>query len=348
MGHIYEITFAIAVDGGANSAGGGGMERRNRRFIVKYVNLPPQKNGRRGLGDERKAHSYVVESNFYRHLAPMLLSSSTNACGGLRMPVPYHVENGDGDDVRRVVICMSVLDGSPSNNCGLGGDADDVRSVLSWLATFHARTWHTRINHDELIEGRIIQPIGSYWHLVTRPDEHARMSNGGWEGRLKLAAWAIHERLGRDAMQCVIHGDAKDANMLFLNDGIDGGEKVVGMYDFQYCGRAPPSVDLAYFLCVAVGETSDDYREYTRYYHDRLIDELGKGGGVNIGPLPTLAELSESIELAFCDLQRFLCGWGHWGSDISSLVIRVLDRLDGGSKLKSEDAYRVAMMREYG
>jgi hypothetical protein len=107
-------------------------------------------------------------------------------------------------------------------------------------------------------------------------------------------------------------------------------------------------VDLAYFLCVAVGETSDDYREYTRYYHDRLIDELGKGGGVNIGPLPTLAELSESIELAFCDLQRFLCGWGHWGSDISSLVLRVLDRLDGGSKLKSEDAYRVAMMREYG
>ena len=37
-------------------------------------------------------------------------------------------------------------------------------------------------------------------------------------------------------MQCCIHGDAKDANMMF--DGKGG----VSMYDFQYCGRAPPSV----------------------------------------------------------------------------------------------------------
>lgn len=69
---------------------------------------------------------------------------------------------------------------------------------------------------------------------------------------------------------------------------------------------------------------------------------------MNDGPLPTLSELMESIDLAFCDLQRFLCGWGHWGCDISSFVLRVLDRLDGGRMLESEDAYRVAMMREYG
>jgi hypothetical protein len=72
------------------------------------------------------------------------------------------------------------------------------------------------------------------------------------------------------------------------------------------------------------------------------------GLDMNDGPLPTLSELIESIDLAFCDLQRFLCGWGHWGCDISSFVLRVLDRLDGGRMLESEDAYRVAMMREYG
>ena len=59
-------------------------------------------------------------------------------------------------------------------------------------------------------------------------------------------------------------------------------------------------------------------------------------------------ELEDSVALALCDFQRFLCGWGHWGSDISSVVIGVLNRLDGGNVLESEDAYRVAMMRVYG
>jgi hypothetical protein len=115
-------------------------------------------------------------------------------------------------------------------------------------------------------------------------------------------------------------------------------------------------VDLAYFFCVAVGETSDDYREYTRCYHALLVRELRKkdddtGGGSDdprANAPPTLDELGESIELALCDFQRFLCGWGQWGSDISSVVIRVLNRLDGGTILKSEDAYRIAMIREYG
>ncbi len=42
-----------------------------------------------------------------------------------------------------------------------------------------------------------------------------------------------------------------------------------------------------------------------------------------------------------------MSGWGQWGSDVSDLVIEVLDRLDGGSIL-SEDDYREAVMREYG
>jgi len=52
--------------------------------------------------------------------------------------------------------------------------------------------------------------------------------------------------------------------------------------------------------------------------------------------------------IAFCDFQRFMCGWGEWGCDISDHVIEVLDRLDGGSKLPSEDAYREAMLQQFG
>jgi hypothetical protein len=239
MGHIYEISI--------NDVPG---ERRRRRFIVKRVTPPPRK--RRDAGDRRKATSYVIESNFYEHLAPILINDR-----GLRMPVPYHVEeNGEDEDDDRVTICMSVLDGSPARY-SLRENDDRVQSVLSWLATFHASTWSSNVNLDDMIRRKLIQPIGSYWHLDTRTDEHASMSNRGWEGRLKLAARSIHERLRRDGMQCCVHGDAKDANMLFLDDDHDddsggglggggGGGGKVGMYDFQYCGRAPPSVGRYY------------------------------------------------------------------------------------------------------
>ena len=93
-------------------------------------------------------------------------------------------------------------------------------------------------------------------------------------------------------------------------------------------------------MCVAVGDTS---KEYIQYYHKQLLSKLKKDDYQ-----PTLQELEESVELVLCDWQRFMSGWGQWGSDISSTVKEVLDRLDGGSILKSEDAYREAMLREYG
>ena len=99
-------------------------------------------------------------------------------------------------------------------------------------------------------------------------------------------------------------------------------------------------VDLGYFLCVAVGDTN---KEYLQYYHKQLLSKLKKDDYQ-----PTLLELEESVELALCDWQRFMSGWGQWGSDISSTVKKVLNRLDGGSILKSEDAYREAILREYG
>ncbi len=40
----------------------------------------------------------------------------------------------------------------------------------------------------------------------------------GWEGRLRLAARAIDERLKADPHQTVCHGDPKEENMLFAND----------------------------------------------------------------------------------------------------------------------------------
>lgn len=323
MGYIYQIAINLNLPSSTKS---------KYQFIVKRVIPPPKRS--RSMGDERKAASYLIEANFYQHIAPTLIQQH-----GLSIPIPYHVERDEISD--QVTICMSRLTGSPSY---LSSD-DNVHAVLDWLAILHAATWGSKA--DEYASRGLVQPIGSYWHLDTRPSEHDSMPRKGWEGRLKLAARAIDERLKRDEMQCCVHGDAKDANMLFHDDddGCDGNSSGdVSIYDFQYCGKAPPSVDLAYFLCVAVGDTDN---QYIQYYHQQLITRLGKQKQQQTNR-PTLKELEESVALALCDFQRFMSGWGQWGSDISSTVIAVLDRLDGGTTLKSEDAYREAMMREFG
>jgi len=212
MGYIYQIKVQLP-------------DNDKVSFIVKRV-IPPRKSSR-SMGDERKAASYLIEAKFYKHIASTLIEQYD-----LSLPIPYHVECNDNTD--EVTICMSLLEGSP----GYCGDDDSIQAMLSWLSTLHAATWGSKA--DEYVNQKLVQPIGSYWHLDTRPNEHNAISNRGWEGRLKLAARAIDERLKRDNMQCCIHGDAKEANMLF--DGKGG----VSMYDLQYCGRAPPGVSYMY------------------------------------------------------------------------------------------------------
>mmetsp|Transcript_8931 Transcript_8931/g.18923 ORF Transcript_8931/g.18923 Transcript_8931/m.18923 type:complete len:357 (-) Transcript_8931:220-1290(-) len=288
-------------------------------IIVKRVSPV---TGRLSLGDRRKADSYQVEANFYDKLAPHLIDNR-----GLNIPRPLYVERGAGDEV---IICMKKLRGREAYI-----DQDETRAVLRWLATLHAATWGDLA--DEAVDEHGLQPVGTYWHLDTRPDEHMSMRRNGWQGRLRRAARAIDARLKRDKMQCCVHGDAKDANMLFHEEG---GETQVSMYDFQYCGKGPPTKDLAYFLCVAAHDNDQDYVDY---YHEALIERLAP----NIEK-PSLKDLNESLQLAYCDWGRFMCGWGFWGADLTSEIIAVLDKLDNGKDLGSEEAYDEAVRREYG
>ena len=80
-----------------------------------------------------------------------------------------------------------------------------------------------------------------------------------------------------------------------------------------------------------------------KFYHRELTSRLGSKH-----MHPSFEALEESVALAFADFQRFMSGWGQWGSDLSSVVIEVLDRLDGGDDSLTEDGYREAMLREYG
>mmetsp|Transcript_31862 Transcript_31862/g.77225 ORF Transcript_31862/g.77225 Transcript_31862/m.77225 type:complete len:386 (-) Transcript_31862:218-1375(-) len=315
MGYVYQIQLDI--------------DSSSLELIVKRVSPTGKKRQKISLGDQRKADSYECEANFYQNVAPMLLQK------GLEIPIPLHVERDNG-----VIICMTQLQGESAYL-----ESEETKAVLRWLATLHAATWGPMA--DKAVVEFGLQPEGTYWYLATRPDEHASIRSKGWEGRLKLGAKAIDERLKRDKMQCCVHGDAKDANMLFRrikkNKNNNQEELVVAMYDFQYCGKAPPTKDLAYFLCVGADDNDSSYLEY---YHEQLLERLDESSSSSYRP--TLEDLQDSLDLAYCDWARFMAGWGYWGTDISKEVIRVLDRLDGGKNLGSEDAYREAVLREYG
>lgn len=316
MGYVYEVSLS------SDDKDDESEEGKVVRVVVKSVRaLSSNKNASRG--DRRKADSYVVEANFYERAAPWLREEK-----GLDVPTPYHVERSEDGGV---VICMSRLEGSSSS--GADDPEEETRAVLDWLAALHAATWG-----DDVAERHGLQPVGTYWHLGTRPDEHASMPNRGWKGRLKRAARAIDGRLERDPMRCCVHGDAKEANMIFRRD--DEGRLRVSMCDFQYCGAGPPTKDLAYFLCVAAHDTDP---RHVQYYHRRLSELLPDDAR-----RPTLHELNESLQLAYCDWTRFMIGWGFWGADIKDEVTAVLDRLDGGTLLDSEDDYEEAVRREFG
>ena len=300
MGHIYQVTI-----------------HGNADFVIKHV-APPSRN-RQSFGDRRKADSYQVESNFYSKVAPILI----NEHGGVHLPKPFFVEHGP--EPGEITICMSLLKGHSINMMNL----DDVKSALAWMAKFHAVFWGQN-QIDQLVEDVGLQKTGSYWHLDTRPDEHSNMARSGWEGRLKKAARAIDNCLKRDPMQCLVHGDPKEANIMILDES-----KEVALYDLQYTGRGTPTRDIAYFLCSSCDE--DEEEQLVEYYYNQLVEQLSQKNPP-VTP-PTLSHFKDSLELAFCDYCRFMCGWGHWGYDIQGRVKAFLRRIDGGKDLGSEEAY---------
>ncbi|KAL7558543.1 hypothetical protein ACA910_008133 [Epithemia clementina (nom. ined.)] len=123
-------------------------------------------------------------------------------------------------------------------------------------------------------------------------------------------------------------------------NGSDG-KRTVAMYDLQYCGKGTPTRDIAYFLCSSCDE--DKEHELVEYYYNQLVDNLSRSKATN--DVPTLEHLKDSLELAFCDFCRFMCGWGHWGYDVQSRVQIFLLRLDGGKDLGSEEAYDKAIRK---
>ena len=311
MGSVFQL--AITTTGGGTPP---------LTIVAKRVELPRKCDS---IGDQRKKDSYDVEAAFYsKGHAERLIAA------GAIVPFPLHVEHRPGEGV---TICMTKVEGSSSHRGG-------SEAFIAWLATLHATYWGSRA--DEACGDGGLQAQGCYWHLDTRPEEHARMGSSGFMGRLRLAARAIDLRLKADPLQSVCHGDAKGANILYASGGAGGGA-VALVYDFQYCGKACVAKDLAYFFNVEARASEEE--PLLRAYHERLCALLAEQGDAP----PSLEAVRTAHELALCDWRRFSeVGLGGWGDDGANRRVKaLLDRLDGGAALPSEQAYIDAMQREF-
>ncbi len=251
--------------------------------VVKHVQLPARNHHPRGwntdIGHQRKLKSYEVEAKWY---------STYSKNSAARLPQCLAIERY-GEEVLMVLEDLDEA-GYPLRKGAVTWK--EIAACLQWLAKFHAS--YLGRNPEGLWD------IGTYWHLATRPQELAALS----DQKLKEAAPFIDQKLNACIFQTFVHGDAKLANFCFAKDG-----RVAGV-DFQYVGRGCGMKDVAYFVGSCLNE-QDCERLETQIldtYFAYLQNEL--------------SEKNEALEqewrslyrVAWADFHRFLKGWspGHW------------------------------------
>ncbi|MFG0266579.1 MAG: oxidoreductase family protein [Rhodopirellula sp. JB055] len=241
----------------------------------------------------RKLRSYQVESAFYAHHA----SRCDASCRVANCLAQTELPSGQ-------IIVLEDLNqaGYPIRHHSLNAEA--VNQGLQWLANFHARFLHTR---DTAAPFNDLWPIGTYWHLATRPDEFQTMP----EGPLKQAAAALDASLNECEIQTLVHGDAKVANMCFATHA----GQPPAMVDFQYVGRGCGMKDVAYFLSSCVSESNCERNEsaYLATYFESLRDAMSTHGIEPIEFAAVEKSWRKLYPIAWADFVRFLEGWcpGH-------------------------------------
>ena len=252
-------------------------------IVVKNVQRPKISNHPRGwnseIGHQRKLKSYEVETNFYKKFGKQSTA---------RLPHCFALEQKDDE----VLIVLEDLNAVGFSLRKQNVSWLEIEVCLEWLAKFHASFLGKK--PDDL------WPIGTYWHLDTRPKELEVLE----DLVLKEAASAIDTKLNSCSYKTLVHGDAKLANFCFSKDG-----QVAGV-DFQYVGGGCGMKDIAYFIGSCLNE-SDCERLETKIldtYFTYLHLALGKK--------------NEALEkewrllyyVAWADFHRFLKGWspGHW------------------------------------
>ena len=252
--------------------------------IVKHIVPPSNSNHPRGWNTDkshqRKLRSYIVETNWYKNWSIKI----NEKC---RIPECYGVAS-TGDNQ---IILLEDMDASGFDQRKLTISLTEIKSCLTCLAHFHA------IHMDKAPNG--LWPIGTYWHLETRPDEFKVMAKSS----LKQAANQIDKTLNQCKFMTIVHGDAKLANFCFSAD-----ESKVAVLDFQYVGGGCGMKDIAYFLgsCLSENECENTEIELLDFYFEQLRAAL-QDCLINLDELEQ--EWRYMYPIAWADFNRFLMGW---------------------------------------
>jgi hypothetical protein len=170
----------------------------------------------------------------------------------------------------------------------------ELDGCLAWLAAFHA----TFVG----VEPQGLWEQGTYWHLATRPDELAAVSDPA----LRAAAPELDRLMRAAQYRTLVHGDAKPENFCFAAPDTGGG---VAALDFQYVGGGVGVQDVCYLL------TSLDAAECERIAPrclDRYFGHLQRELTLRRPQLNRAAledEWRALFPVAWSDFHRFLAGW---------------------------------------
>jgi len=259
--------------------------------VIKHVKLPDQGSHPRGWNTDRshqrKIRSYQVETSWYRDWAELCDESCY---------IPHCLLLESSDD--EFLMVLEDLDASGFPGRKKSVSIIEMQVCLKWLANLHA-----------VFIGREptgLWPVGTYWHLDTRPDELEVME----DVELKHAATRIDQILSTSPYQTFVHGDAKLANFCFSSDG----QKVAAV-DFQYVGGGCGMKDVAYFISSCLHEEDcERYEdELLDWYFAQLKEALVKRKST-IDPTDIEKDWRGLFPVAWADFHRFLKGWSpdHW------------------------------------
>lgn len=261
--------------------------------ILKHAKIPSETYHPKGfannLSQQRKIKSYQVETSWYQDFNSNNLkdkNSLTAKCLGAFQ------EDGE------FFILLEDLDQHGLAERPNQLSMNQLKVVLSWLASFHAR--HLNVSPKNLWK------VGTYWHLETRPDEIEIMEDQD----LKTIAPLIDRKLSNCKFQTIVHGDAKLANFCFNKD-----LSQVAAVDFQYVGGGCGMKDLAYFVGSVFNEEQSKKHEseiLEFYFKEFEFFALKYHPQMNIKAC--VKEWRSLYHLAWADFHRFLKGWspGHW------------------------------------
>ncbi|MEZ9697713.1 phosphotransferase [Vibrio sp. 10N.261.46.E12] len=303
-----------------------------KSVIVKHVALPDKAEHPKGwntkLSHQRKVHSYQVETAWYQSFTQQWDD---------RCPVPVGLQC-ELQENEWLIVMQDLADiGFPltSQFDVLAASDESVvkdtqprytsveikqhNACLKWLAHFHAK--HIHIDKEQSTP---LWPVGTYWHLDTRPDELNALA----DLPLKNQAKNIDRLLRECPYQTLVHGDAKLANFCF-----DSKSENAAAVDFQYVGHGCAMKDVALFMSSAI--RPQDCTELESQVLDTYFKHL-KEALVHYQPQLSFDDVEKAwrpmFYVAWADFQRFVKGWSpeHWKINpyTEQLTLRVLTQLD--------------------